>query len=331
MSRARLVDVAVRAGVSSATASLVLRDRPGPSEATRAAVRAAAEMLEYRVDRSASALARQRTGLLGVVLDIQSTFHAELVDALDTAAVDGGWDLVLATLTRRTREEDAVRSLVDSRCEGLVLLGSDLPAARLRALAAQVATVVLGRPGSAEYRGVRADDATGMRLAVDHLLALGHRRIAHVDGGRGPVATARRRGFGAAVLTHGLPSWTVPGGIDEVSGLEAVERLLEGGPPTAVVAYNDRAAVGVREGLLRAGLDVPGVVSVVGYDDSPLARMTILGLTSVSQQPSLLAVAAVRAVGALTGQADVDSTPVTTVVPPRLVVRSSTASAPGRG
>ena len=122
-------------GVSTATASLVLRGRPGPSAATADAVRAAAAALGYRPDRTASLLARRRTHLLGVLLDVTSPFHAELVRALDTASADRGLDLVLSTTTARTGEHRAAETLLDFRCEAMVLLGPQMTDADLTALA----------------------------------------------------------------------------------------------------------------------------------------------------------------------------------------------------
>ncbi len=202
--RPRLVDVARRAGVSTATASLVLRGRPGPSAATADAVRAAAGELGYRADRTASLLARHRTHLLGVLLDITSPFHAELVQALDDEAADRGLDLVLSTVTRRRDEARAAETLLDFRCEALLVLGPAMPVTELDALASSVPTVVVGREGTARVPGVRASDDQGLELAVDHLVGLGHGRIAYVDGPRGSIATARRSGYRAAMRRHGL-------------------------------------------------------------------------------------------------------------------------------
>ncbi|NHA67180.1 LacI family DNA-binding transcriptional regulator [Phycicoccus flavus] len=331
MARARLADVAARAGVSPATASLVLREQPGPSESTRAAVHEAAGALGYRADRTASSLARKRPHLVGVVLDVSHPFHAALVDALDGAVAGTGLDLVLSTTTSRRSEADAVDTLLDSRCAGLVLLGTTMSARALDALAAHCPVVALGRPGAASARGVYADDALGLRLAVDHLADLGHRRIAYADGGRGTIATARRRGYRRAMERRGLAGDTlvVPAGDTEAAGLEAGARVAArpaADRPTAVVAFNDRCALGVRDALLRAGVDVPGGLSVVGYDDSPLARLATVRLTSVSQDPGPMAAAAVRTLEALVaGRADVADV----VVEPRLVLRSSTATPPG--
>ncbi|HET6966687.1 MAG TPA: LacI family DNA-binding transcriptional regulator [Ornithinibacter sp.] len=332
--RARLVDVAHRAGVSTATVSLVLRGRPGPSRATADAVRAAAEELGYRPDRTASLLARHRTHLLGVLLDVSSPFHAELVRALDSASADRGLDLVLGTTTPRTGEHRAAETLLDFRCEALVLLGPQMGDADLSALAATCPTVAVGRTGAAGVTGVLAADDQGLEEAVDHLASLGHRRIAFVDGPRGSIARARRRGYRDAMARHGFGSGAdvVRGGAAEADGSAAALQLLSrpaGARPTAVIAFNDRVAIGLRDGLLRSGVGVPEEISVVGYDDSPMARLGTIDLTSVSQEPDALAHATVAVVATLLDGAPGQRVP-DVVIAPRLVVRSSTGPPPGR-
>ncbi|MGY1731683.1 LacI family DNA-binding transcriptional regulator [Geodermatophilus sp. SYSU D01045] len=328
--RPRLADVAAEAGVSPATASLVLRGAPGPSDATRERVLGAAARLGYRPDRAASLLARRRSRLIGVLMDVRSTFHAQLVEDLHEAAEEHGYDLVLSTVTRTRDEERAVETLLDSRCEALLLLGPEAPAARLGALDRQLPVVAVGRPvPSAGVDVVRAADDEGVALAVDHLVALGHRRIVHVDGGRGVIASARRRGYREAMRRHGLDGHlrVVAGDHGEAAGARAARTLFGPGErPTAVVAYNDASAVGLLDALLRAGVAVPGEVSVVGYDDSPLSRLAHVDLTTVSQESRELVRHAVAAVverldGGRTEHREV-------VVPPRLVVRGTTAAPP---
>lgn len=332
MPRARLVDVASQAGVSPATASLVLRGQPGPSQATRAAVAEAAQALGYRADRAASLLASRRSHLVGVVLDVRNTFHAELAVALEEAAQRAGLELVLATLTPSRAEAAAVATLIDNRCEGLVLLGASLSGRALGALTDAVPTVVVGRAGVGEVVGVRVDDGRGMAVAVDHLAGLGHRRIAHLQGPSGVIGAARTRGFLTAMRRAGLAdgATVVQGGDDEAAGLAAVAALLAVQPPvTAVVAYNDRSAMGLREGLARHGIRVPDDLSLVGYDDSPLARLATLDLTSVSQDPVALAEAAIGVLAARLAQADTPASPAAVadvVITPRLVIRTSTAA-----
>lgn len=330
--RPRLADVAAAAGVSTATASLVLRGKSGPSEQTAADVVAAAGRLGYRPDRTASLLARRRSALVGVLFDVSSPFHAELVDQLDREAADRGLDLVLSTVTSRRTERHAVETLIDFRCEGIILLGPSAPTARLEAIGAAIPAVVVGRTGTPHVQGVLASDALGLAEAVGHLLGLGHERIAHVDGPRGSIATARRRGYRAAMRRAGLAEQirVVPGGNTETAGLAAVSELLASGA-TAVVAFNDRCAIGVRDGLIRAGRLIPQEVSIVGYDDGPVARLATISPTSVSQDPPALAAAAICALAARLDAAGPDGawgTPGDVVLPPRLVVRDTTGPVP---
>jgi DNA-binding LacI/PurR family transcriptional regulator len=328
--RPRLQDVAAEAGVSTATASLVLRGAAGPSGVTRERVLDAAARLAYRPDRAASLLARRRSRLIGVVMDVRSTFHAQLVEDVHEAAEGHGYDLVLSTVTRSRDEARAVETLLDSRCEALVLLGPEASAARLGALARQLPVVAVGRPVSSEgVDVVRAADDEGVAQAVDHLVGLGHRRIAYVDGGSGVIATGRRRGYRRAMRRHRLGEFlqVVGGDHSEESGAHAARGLFASDlPPTAVVTYNDRSAVGLLDTLLRRGIRVPDEVSVVGYDDSPLSRLAHIDLTTVSQESARLTRHAVAAVverldGGRTERREV-------VVPPRLVVRGTTGPPP---
>lgn len=327
--RPRLADVAAAAGVSTATVSLVLRGEPGPSAETRSRVLEAASALGYRPDRTARSLARRRSGLLGVLLDVRNPFHAELVEDLDVAAEQAGYDVVLSTLTRVRDEGRAVETLLDFRCEALVLLGTEAAPERLAGLEATLPTVVVGRrlrPLVADV--VRTADGRGVGQAVEHLVDLGHTEVVYVDGGAGTIAADRRRGYRSAMRRRGLDSRVrvLPGDTTESAGIRAAEALLAGAdPPTAVVTFNDRTAVGLLDGLTRAGVAVPGKVSVVGYDDSPQSRWAHVELTTVSQEAALQAQEAVRlAVERLDGRRD----PREVVLEPQLVVRSTTAPPP---
>jgi DNA-binding LacI/PurR family transcriptional regulator len=325
-SRPRLEDVAARAGVSTASASLVLRDKPGPSQLTREAVLAAVEDLGYRADRTASLLARRRTQLLGVTMDVRSAFHGELLEDIHLAADARGYDVVVSPLTRARTERHAVETLLDSRCEGVLLLGSALRSAELSRLASELAVVVVGRDVRIDgVDVVRAADDRGVGYAVEHLVGLGHRDIAFVDGPHNPIATVRRRGYRHAVrrLLGQQDARVLPGGDTEAAGADAVAGLVQ--VPTALVAFNDRAALGVLDQLRSRGLEVPRDVSVVGFDDTPVARLATVNLTTVSQDPEALAGAAVRAaIERLDGRQE----RLDVVLEPRLVVRGSTGSPP---
>jgi len=324
--RPRLEDVAARVGVSTASVSLVLRGAPGPSAETRRRVLEAAAELGYRADRTASLLARRRRHLLGVMLDVRNPFHAELAEEIHIAADRKGYEVVLSTLTRGRDEAGAIETLLDFRCEGVLLLGPDATAARLGKLAAEVAVVVIGRRVTdPAVDVVRPADDVGVAQALDHLIAFGHRRIAFVDGGRGVVATARRRGYRDAMRRAGLADQIhiIPGDHTEEGGGRA-GRLVAGlaDRPSAVVASNDRGAVGVLDALVRAGVEVPRDISIVGYDDSTLARLAHIDLTTVNQDA---AAQAQHAVDAAVERLDGGRTEaVEIVLRPRLVVRGST-------
>lgn len=285
--RPRLDDVAARVGVSTASVSLVLRGAPGPSAETRRRVLEAAAELGYRADRTASLLARRRRHLLGVMLDIRSPFHAELVEEIQAEADRVGYEVVLSTLTRHRDEDRAIETLLDFRCEAVLLIGPDAPDARLAALAEQLPVVALGRRvATGDVDVVRPADNVGVSEALGHLIGLGHRHIAFVDGGRGVVAAARRRGYREGMRRAGLADEIriIPGDHTEEGGIRAGRLIVAAGDrPTAVVASNDRCAVGVMDAFVRAGIEIPGQISIVGYDDSTLAHLAHIDLTTVNQ------------------------------------------------
>ena len=330
--RPRLADVAALVGLSPASVSLVLRNEPGPSEETRRRVLAAATALGYRPDRTASSLARRRSGLLGLLVDVHNSFHAELVEGIDAAARDVGYDVVLSTLTRVRNEDRAIETLLDFRCEALVLLGPESAPSRLARLDTMVPVVVVGRrlaPLVAD--AVRSADGAGVGQAVEHLVDLGHEDIVFVDGGRGTIATDRRRGYRSAMRRRGLAAHTriLPGDHTESAGISAAEVLLRQDElPSAVVAFNDRSAVGLLDALTRAGIRVPEQVSVVGYDDSPQSHWAHIELTTVSQEAGQQAKHAVAsAVDRLGGRTELREV----VLTPRLVVRATTGPCPSPG
>ncbi len=325
--RSTLADVAARAGVSVALVSIVMRDAPGASAATRERVRRAAEELGYRPDSRARLLRSARSRLIGVVFGVQHTFHGDLVSGLYTAADAADYELALSAVTPGRDERRAVASLLQDRCEALILLGPHAPTSYLAELAVRMPLVVVAR--AVRHRAVdiiRTDDAGGLGQAVDHLVALGHTRIAHIDGGRAPGAAERRRGYRQALQRHGLAdsALILPGGLTEDDGATAARALLDTRPPpTAVTVFNDRSATGVLDVLRSADIDVPGDMSVIGFDDSRLSRLSHIALTTVAQDTEqLTSLAIARAASRLDGSAITERE---LVVPPHLVIRSTTA------
>ena len=324
--RPTLTDVATHAGVSKSLASLVMRDEPGASAETRRRVLEAADELGYHPDSRARLLRSGRTRLLGVVFGIQHAFHADLVTDLYTTARETGYELALSAVTPDRDEAEATAGLLRDRCEALILLGPQAPAADLARLAARLPVVVLARGvRDPAVDVVRTADADGLHQAVDHLAQLGHRRIAHIDGARAPGATQRRRGYRDAMHRHNLDEYArvVPGGLTEEDGVAAARTLLLDDPPTAVVVFNDRCAIGVLDVLARHGRRVPDDISVVGYDDSRLARLAHINLTTIAQDTATMTrLAVTRAIERIEGSSTARRE---VVVPPRLIVRGTTA------
>jgi LacI family transcriptional regulator len=267
-----------------------------------------------------------------MVLDLHNGFHAELADAALAVADDVGYQIVLSPRTSRHGEARAIMTALEFRCEALLLLGPELTAEEIGRLTVGTQVICVGR--QLDLSGVdivRSAEDQGMEQVVDHLIGLGHRRIAHVDGGPGQIAAARRAGFEYGVRRRRLlgRSLVLSGGQTERAGRQAAEELLHRTPlATAVAAFNDHCALGVIDALTRAGLRVPEDVSVTGYDDSPPAQLAAIDLTSVRPDAAELARWAVTAaVERLDGGRAERRESVLT---PRLIIRGSSA-APAAG
>ncbi|MGC0417027.1 LacI family DNA-binding transcriptional regulator [Embleya sp. AB8] len=289
MSGPTLEDVAARAGVSRSLVSLVMRDSPKVSAGRRQAVLAAARELGYRPNLNARTLATGSSSTLGVLIsDLHNPYFAEVVDGVEAAARDHGMDIVLGTGGRRpAHERRSLERLLQFRPAGLVLLGPVVATAAIEEAAEQVPTVLVARGvRAAHVDTVNDDGATGSALAVEHLAALGHRDIVHVDGGHGSQAAVRRRGYEQAMHRLALQRYlrVVPSEYTDTGGAEAARALLAGGTlPTAIVAANDVNAVGIIGELSESGVRVPRDVSVVGYDNTHLAGLRHIGLTTINQ------------------------------------------------
>jgi DNA-binding LacI/PurR family transcriptional regulator len=338
MSRPTMEHVAALAGVSRALVSIVYRDAAGASDATRARVLAAGAELGYRPDHRARLLGRTKTRLLGVTFDVQAGFQGELVEALYTAAESAGYDLALSAVAPTRAEPRAVQSLLDYRCEALILLGPTLKPAALAALAESQPTVVVARKVSAPgVDVVRTDDTTGSRLAVEHLLALGHTSIAHLDGGKAPGSPERRTGYRNAMRAAGLTPLILPGGPTEDHGARAAKTFLEDAPTaTAVTIFNDRSAVGFLD-LIRQSRRIPDDLSVIGYDNTTVAALSHVGLTTIAQDTTRLATqATTTAIARLSGATTATTAiarlsgapPTDQTIPPTLIPRTTTAPPP---
>ncbi|MFF4211650.1 LacI family DNA-binding transcriptional regulator [Streptomyces sp. NPDC001796] len=280
-------DVAERAGVSKSLVSLVLRGSDQVRPEKRAAVLAAVEELAYRPNAAARSLSERRTRTVGVLLnDMRNPWFVELLDGLNSRLHDAGLRMLLADghLNRRLGE-DLTRTFTDLRVDGLIAVGTLPPSEALRQAAARIPTVVAGarEPELPAVDIVANDDEHGARLATEHLIGLGHRRIAHIAG-QGVVGALRRRSFETVMREHGLEDSAIvaQGDLTEEGGYRAAIRLLSARErPTAVFAFNDIACVGALSAAEELGLRVPRDLSLVGYDNTYLSRLRHLWLTTV--------------------------------------------------
>jgi DNA-binding LacI/PurR family transcriptional regulator len=322
-------DVAAKAGVSRALVSLVMRNSPQVSPIKREAVMRAAEELGYRRNAHAAQLASRRAMTLGLVLnEPQNPVYTQVLKDAEEQAESAGYGLLLTVSNPGAAyERTEVNRLLGHRVDGIVLIGTRLAARDIHELSQQVPVVVVGRRVIG-IDVVSIDDRAGARLAVEHLVDLGHQRIAHVDGGSRPGARIRRRTYLETMRRNDLGGHSLIAGGDntEPGGVAAAEQLLsEARVPTAIVASNDLAAVGVLGAAKHHGIRIPDELSVVGFDNTPLCDYTYVDLTSISQPPELGA----AAVDTLLERIRDPERPFETrLLPPSLVVRGTTAPPP---
>jgi len=324
-------DVAARAGVSKSLVSLVINGSPLVRDEKRAAVLAAVEELGFRPSATARHLTTRRTGAVGVlVTDLRNPWYADALDAVHARLHAAGATMLLGDARLDAAADGRVlHTFVDLRLDGLVLVGSLEPTPAVLDAAQRLPTVVAGArdvdlPGV--DISVQHDDA-GARLATGHLLALGHRRLAHLAGASGAVMRVREAGFEAAVAAAaGVRGEVVRTAMTEDAGYLAALELLsrpEEDRPTAVFAAADVAALGVLRAAAQCGLRVPEDLSVVGFDDVPLARLPGTALTTVDASSAAVGATAVDLL--MERVADPGRERRVEVAPTSLVVRRTTA------
>jgi DNA-binding LacI/PurR family transcriptional regulator len=268
---------------------MALRGSSRVAARSRERVFAAAEELGYRPNLNARRLASARTDTVGVLIyDLHNPLFAEILDGL-AAAMGGRLEqLILASGFRDpAREAVAVESFLAHRVDAIVLIGTQMPSSQIHTYAQSAPTVVVGR----RIRGVDSvvtDNAMGARLVTEHLISLGHRNVAHVDGGTGLGAAARRRVYIDTMRAHGLQQYIniCPGEYTEEAGRSGFERLWSQSRPTAIFAANDMCAIGVLSGARAADVAIPADLSVAGFDNTALARSGFVSLTTVDWPPA---------------------------------------------
>jgi DNA-binding LacI/PurR family transcriptional regulator len=327
--RPTIRDVAERAGVSKSLVSLVMRGAAHVSEERRNRVLAVAQEIGYRPNAVARSLVQRRTNLFGVLLsDLHNPFFAEVIDGLRAEAEAHGYRVIISTGDRAAPSEaQALETLLELRTDGLILASGAIDMEVVTAASNEIPTVLAARHARGTgVDSVANDDTEGATLAVEHLAALGHQRIAHISGGGGAGARDRRRGYLRAMKRLGLEAYArvVPGSYTEQGGSEGAAALIEDGErPTAIFAANDLAAVGALGALAERGVRVPDEVSLVGYDNTALAAVRRINLTTIDQpRPEI----GRTAVSLLLERIEARRETVRHVlIPPSLVVRGTTA------
>ncbi|TBO54694.1 LacI family transcriptional regulator [Streptomyces kasugaensis] len=324
--------VAERAGVSKSLVSLVLQGSPRVSDGKRQAVLEAIQELGYRPNAAARSLVARRTHTVGVLLDdMRNPWFVEVLDGLNSLLHAHGLRMLMADgrLDRRAGQ-DLARTFLELRVDGIVVVGTLPDSAGLAEVAERLPTVIAGDHGPRLPRVdiVANDDERGARLATEHLIGLGHTRLAHIAG-QGLVGEARRRGFEAAVRAHGpgLSAVVESGDGTEEGGYRAAVRLLNpvrgGERPTALFAFNDISGVGALSAAEELGLAVPADLSLVGYDNTYLSRIRHLWLNSVNNASHEVGRRAARCL--LDRMERPDGPAARQLVAPELEIRGSTA------
>ena len=339
-------DIADASGVSQSTVSRVLTSAPNAipiNPATRERILEVARQMRYRPNPLARGLRGARTMLLGVIVrEITDPFFAGAVDAISTEANRRGYNVVLGHAHGRTDEAIALRAVLETRhCDAILLLGDTSDQPRLMEDLRDTNFPVVGLwQGTAPMPGISiigVDNRFGVGGLMDHLLGLGHRKIAFIGGvfveGRliGDIGE-RRVIFLERAAAEGLetPDGFVRDARNTLGGgagaLEELMALPE--RPTAIVASTDVLAIGALHAACHMGLDVPGEISIVGFDDLPMAEYTTPALTTVRMPMAEMAAAGVKA--AVDEGEDREATTLQ-ILKPTVVVRESSGPAPDRG
>ncbi len=337
---ATISDVAQRAGVSTATVSRVLAGIGNPKPETAAAVVAAVEELGYRPSGVARSLRMKRTRTLGlIVTDIQNPFFPELVQAADLAARGLDYSIILGSAAYdEHRAMHYLDLMVDRRVDGLIIASSQLSDKSWEWLLRSPVPVVVvnAEPTGVAVPVITSDNAGGTRLAVEHLVSLGHRRIAYIRGYEGFTADLPRvEGFRTACAAAGIPTSDMVeirgDGQFEGGELAMAELLATGTNVTAVMCHNDVTAIGAMRALRAVRRRVPQEISVVGCDDIAAASWVVPALTTVAQQKAEMGRMAVEQLAAALDDPGSAVEPATIRIPMVLRVRESTGPAPEAG
>lgn len=328
MPRVKITEVAREAGVSLSTVSRVMNDNPTVDAALAERVRAVAARLGYIADPVARSLVLGRTQTISVVVpDLANPTFQSILRGLSHAAAHDGYHVLISDTEEQVDNEKGVAVTTRRRTDGVILCAPRLPQEELAELLPSIApAVVVNRPPQHDVPTVSADYAMAMTDLIEHLRALGHRRLAFVSGVVASASgEARRRAIAAARETDAeLEIIEIPAGVDFDSGAAAADAVIDSGA-TAVLAFNDLVAMGLLSAVTARGIRVPDDLSIAGFDGIPFAAYTTPPLTTAAVPAAELGRSAWAAMHALlSGREPVSNAAFV----PAITVRESTGPVP---
>lgn len=307
--RVSIKDIALAAGVSHPTVSRALRNQGRMSEATRTRIVALAEEMGYTPSLVARGLVTRRSHTVGfVVANFADPFHGSVAEGIEEEAARHGYDMFIAsTAVDPERELQTVRSFQGRQVDAILISSSRVGSRYAELLSEMDIPIVLinNHADGEALHAVNHDDYGGSRALMAHLLARGCRRIGYLGNGRaGRANSERHRGWADALAEAGLPAAVAalgpngrsPGGVEGTLALLAEAEACWGGPPDAILCYNDTMAMGALSSLRRKGLRTPEDVAVTGFDDIDAAAYTHPALTTWRQPRREMGVEAMRMV-----------------------------------
>lgn len=335
----KLSDIAEALGVSTATVSLALRDSGLVAASTRDRIKDYARAIGYIYNRRAASLRTSKSGLVGVLVqDIINPFYAEVLHAIELELDRSGHTFLLSNHNDDLdKQRRGLETLLQLGADGVIIspaIGTPASEIEMCEKNGMPCVLVARTVDGAKAPSLRGDDAFGIGLATNHLIALGHTRIAFI-GGTDETSTGRERyrGYRAAMKSAGLedrPDWRIVGPRTKRAGFDATAEFFAlPDRPTAAVCWNDLVAIGLMSGLARAGLTPGHEISVTGYDDLAEAEIAMPALTTVWNGQSVVGERAAKVlVNRLRG---VEPTKPFELIRPVLRERDSTGAPPSGG
>ncbi|MFC5470228.1 LacI family DNA-binding transcriptional regulator [Cohnella suwonensis] len=340
MKQVTIYDIAKEAKVSVATVSRVLNGTAPVKISTRAKIEALIQKHQFQPNAMARSLLSKETGIIGVILpDLTNPFFPEVFAGAEKEAQESGHTFLLCnTMGDYAKESEYLNIMQEKRVDGILFIGGrinlkecepDLVQEMVEHAKKIPMVLINGNLRDTELTRVATDEYAGTMLAMRHLIELGHKRIGFIGGESHMTTTSNKlRAFRKSLRDAGLPvreDWILPDSFSMESGKQQMENLLEKKDrPTAVCCVNDFTAIGAIKTAIEHGLKVPDDMSIVGFDDIPLAHHVIPELTTVSQQASELGRTAMKVLRQLINKGKVKKL---TSLEPQLAVRQSTAPA----